>query len=155
MLVHFKDDEHENGAIQLVIAPANITVENLKRSLKSCITEGNMVRIENNTSKELEIREIQHNVRLTNQRIDDINSEAAMLFKEAFEGREGPKRKRSANIDEQPPSDHEALKPAASTRKMCKKYIQPWLMHCLSVINFVECVYHRSFGHFISKMTRC
>ena len=87
MLVHFKDTEHESGAIPLVIAPANITVQNLKRALKSRITEGNMLRIENNTSKELEIREIQHNVRLTNQRIDDINSEAAMLFKEAFEGR--------------------------------------------------------------------
>ena len=64
MLVHFKDDEHENGAIQLIIAPANITVKNIKRSFKSCITEGNMVFIENNICKELEIREIQHKVRL-------------------------------------------------------------------------------------------
>ena len=67
--------------------------------------------------------------------------------------REGPKRKRSTNIDEQSSSDHEVLKFATSTRKVCKKYIQPWLMRFLSVIKFVECVYHSSLEHFISNET--
>ena len=97
-----------------------------------------MVRIENNTCKELEIIEIQQQVRLTNQRINKINSEAAILFEESFEAREGPKRKRSANIDEQSSSDHEVLKSATSTRTVCNKYIQPWIMRFLYVINFVE-----------------
>ena len=40
-----------------------------------------------------------------------------------------------------------------STRKVCKKYIQPWIMRFLSVINLVECVYHSYFALFIRNAT--
>ena len=93
-------------------------------------------------------------MRLNKPNIDKMNSDAAKQFQDAMEGGDVLKRKRIATIEEQSPSDQEALTLAASTRKKFKKLIHKCLMRVVSVIIIFVFLCQSSLGHFTS-MKRC
>ena len=84
MLVYINKDEIESGGISVVIAPGNMKVKCFKQLLKQLITDGSAVCIDNETDKDLEIRNITKNKQYNRETIGKQNAEAVKLFQDAM-----------------------------------------------------------------------